>query len=78
MLKTLNMTLVCSPVGFCEEIIALYDETILQFAPKMTKIPNVSISQRFYAIFARFWTDLVNWNVLKGQQGMNMLSSRLF
>ena len=34
--------------------------------------------QRFYAFNCKFLTDFVNWNVEKGQQVKNVLSSRLF
>ena len=32
----------------------------------------------FYAIFVKFSTDFVDWNVEKSQQGTNLLSSSLF
>ena len=44
----------------------------------MTKNPKFSNFQSFYAIFVKFSTDFVNWNVEKSQQGTNLLSSSLF
>ena len=34
--------------------------------------------QSFYAIFVKFSTDFVDWNVEKSQQGTNLLCSSLF
>ena len=34
--------------------------------------------RRDYAIFVKFSTDFVDWNVEKSQQGTNLLSSSLF
>ena len=44
----------------------------------MTKNPKFSKFQSFYAIFVKFSTDFVDWNVEKSQQGTNLLSSSLF
>ena len=44
----------------------------------MTKNPKFSNFQSFYAIFVKFSTDFVDWNVEKSQQGTNLLSSGLF
>ena len=44
----------------------------------MTKNPKFSKFQSFYAIFVKFSTDFVDWNVGKSQQGTNLLSSSLF
>ena len=44
----------------------------------MTKNPKFSNFQSFYAIFVKFSTDFVDWNVEKSQQGTNLLSSSLF
>ena len=44
----------------------------------MTKNPKFSKFQNFYAIFVKFSTDFVDWNVEKSQQGTNLLSSSLF
>ena len=54
------------------------NEQNLKLAPKMTKTPKFSKFQRFYAFYPKFTTDLVDSSVEKCQQGMNMLSSRLF
>ena len=37
----------------------------------MTKNPKFSKFQSFYAIFVKFSTDFVDWNVGKSQQGTN-------
>ena len=44
----------------------------------MTKTLPFSKFQSIYAFFSKFLTDLMDWNVEKGQQGKNVLSSRLF
>ena len=44
----------------------------------MTKNPKFSNFQSFYAIFVKFATDFVDWNVEKSQQGTNSLSSSVF
>ena len=47
----------------------------LKSTPKMTKNQKLSNFQRFYAFFPKVLTDVVDWNVGKGQQGKNVLSS---
>ena len=54
------------------------NEKYIKFKPKMTKNPKFSKFQSFYAIFVKFSTDFVDWNVGKSQQGTNLLSSSLF
>ena len=54
------------------------NEKYIKFKPKMTKNPKFSKFQNFYAIFVKFSTDFVDWNVEKSQQGTNLLSSSLF
>ena len=78
MLKTLNMALSRCPIGFSEEKVAFLYMKKSQLTPKMTKVPNFFIFKRFYAFFSKFSTDFVDWNVYKGHQGTNALSSRLF
>ena len=69
MLKTLNMVLVRCPVGSSEGLIAVFQMKNLKLTPKKAKVQKVSIFQCFYAFFVKFWTDFVNWIVLRGQQG---------
>ena len=45
---------------------------------KWHKTQNFPIFKVFYAIFVKFSTDFVDWNVEKSQQGTNLLSSSLF
>ena len=54
------------------------NEKYIKFDPKMTKNTKFSKFQCFYAIFVKFSTDFVDWNVEKTQQGTNLLSSSLF
>ena len=54
------------------------NEKYIKLKPKMTKNPKFSNFQSFYAIFVKFSTDFVDWNVEKSQQGTNLLSSSLF
>ena len=44
---------------------------------KMTKILKISNFQKFYAFLSKLLTDFGNWNVEKGHQGKNVLSSML-
>ena len=44
----------------------------------MTEFSKISNFRRLYAFFPKFSTDFVDWNVKKGQQRKNVLSSRLF
>ena len=76
-MKTLNMALVCCPVGFSEVIIAVFHMK-KKLTPKVTKIPKFFIFQSSYAFFVKFLTYFVDWNVEKGQQRKSVLSSRLF
>ena len=48
-----------------------------QIGTEIDKNPKVSNVQSFYAAFVKFMTDFVDWNVKKGQQGKNLLSSSL-
>ena len=41
------------------------------------KSDKFSNFNRFYAFFSKFSTDIVNWNVEKGQQGRSVFSSML-
>ena len=38
----------------------------------ITKIQKNYNLQQSYAFFSKFWTDFVDWNVEKGQQGENV------
>ena len=81
MLETVIMVRLLCPVVLCEEKIGVFlFEKYLKSTPKITKNPNFSIFQSFYAILVKLWTDFVDWNVLKGQkgqQGNNCLSNSL-
>ena len=61
-----------------EEFIAFLERKYFKLTPKFTKIPKVSNFKDFLQFFRRFSTDFVGWNVEKGQQKTNVLSSRLF
>ena len=57
------------------------NEKYIKFKPKMTKNPKFSKFQSFYAIFVKFSTEFVDWNVENAQRdrnGRNSLSSMLF
>ena len=78
MMETLNMALIRFPVGFFEEIIAVFKiKKISNSHRKRQKLPNFSIFQSFYKFFVKFLTQSVNWKILKGQQGKSWLSSKL-
>ena len=50
-----------------------------QIETETDKKPKIfQFSKFFYAIFVKFSTDFVDWNVEKSQQGTNLLSSSLF
>ena len=49
-----------------------------QIDTKNDKTPKFSIFQCFYAFFVKLLTNMVNWKVLKGQQGKSWLLSSLF
>ena len=72
MLETLNMALIRCPVGFSEDIIAVFFmKKNHELTPKLTKIPKLSIFQNVYEFFFKFSTDVVDWNVFKGHEGKN-------
>ena len=43
----------------------------------MTKVLKFSNFQRFFALFSKFLTELMDCNVKTGQKGKNVLSIRL-
>ena len=45
---------------------------------KIRQIEKLSNFRSFNAIFVKFSTDFVDWNVEKSQQGTSLLSSSLF
>ena len=49
-----------------------------QIDTETDKKPKYFQFSKIYAFFPKCLTDFVNWNVEKGQQGKNVLSSRLF
>ena len=49
-----------------------------QINTEIDKKPKIFQFSKILCIFSKFLTDFVNWNVEKGQQGKNVLSSRLF
>ena len=73
MLKTLNMAPVYCPVGIPEKINALFQLTKSQIDTANDKYPKVFHFSTVYAFLA----DFVDFNVLKGQQGKDWLSSLL-
>ena len=60
------------PVVFHGEITAMLWIKMSQIDTENDKNLNF---QRFFCIFSKFLTDFVDWNVEKGQQGKNVLSS---
>ena len=61
MLKTVKMARISYPVGFSEEIIAIFkNEKGLKLTPKVTKKPKTFFFSKFYAIFVKFLTDFVD------------------
>ena len=50
-----------------------------QIETENDKNPTIfQISKILCSFFSKFLTDLMDWNVEKGQQGKNVLSTRLF
>ena len=79
MLKRVDKEHVSCPILFYEETIAVFKlNEISQIGTETDKKLRISTFQRFYAVFVKFMTVFVDWNVRKGQQGKNLLSSRLF
>ena len=72
MLKTLNMVVVCCPVGFFEEIIAL---ALLQMKNKYQIDTENDKNPKIFHFSKKFLTDFVDWNVSKGHAGKSWLSS---
>ena len=64
----------CLSISFFD----FFNGKCLNLTPKLTKIPKFSNFQSFYAIVSQFSIDFVDWNVERGHQGKNVLSSRLF
>ena len=77
MLKTLNMALVCRPVGLSEEIIAVFEMKKSQIDTENDKNPISFLFSKVLCNFSKFSTDFVNFNVEKGQQRKKGLSSLL-
>ena len=69
MLKTLNMALVCCPVGFSEEIIAVFPPKKSQFDTKNSKIFHFP---KFLRIFCQIFDRLRGLECFKGstRQGL--------
>ena len=59
------------------EIIAVFMLKKSQIGTEIDKNPKFSNVQSFYAVFVKFMTDFVDWNVKKGQPGKSLLSSSL-
>ena len=65
----LNMALIRCPVGFSEEVIAVFNWKKSRIDTENDKNPKIfQFSQSVYAFFPKFLTDFVDWNVEKGQQ----------
>ena len=78
MLKTLKVALICCPLGFSEEMSAVFQMKQAQIDSENDKNPKIFQFAKISCIFPKFLTDFVDWNVEKGQQGKNVLSTRLF
>ena len=78
MLKMVIKVRICCRVVFFEEIIAVFKLKTSQIGTEIyKKNTKTSNFQCFYAVFVKFMKDFVDWNVKKGQQGNNLLSSSL-
>ena len=66
--EMLNMALIRRPVGFSEEIIAVFKMKNLKLTPKMTKIPKFSIFKVFthFSIFRQNFDRLRVLECFKG------------
>ena len=74
MLKMLNMALISCPVGFSEEIIAVFQMQKSQIDTENEKKPKdfMQISN-ILCIFVKVPTDFVDRKVLRGQRGNGWL-----
>ena len=77
-LKKVNKERTCSPVGFSDGLISVFQVKISQSTTDYDKIHQIFQVSKFLCIFFKFLTDFVDWNNEKSQQGKNVLSSRLF
>ena len=68
MLKTINMVQICCPEFFFEVIMAVLKQKILNGPWKWHKTQSFPIFKVFKRFFVKFLTDVVDWNVKKGQQ----------
>ena len=67
----------CSPVGFSDGLISVFQVKISQITIDYDKLPQLFQVSKFLYIFFKFLTDFVDWKFEKGQQGKKVLSSRL-
>ena len=67
MLKTLNMVLVRCPVGFSEEMMAVFQKKKFQIDTGNDKKLKIFQFSKFLCIFVRVSRDFLDWNVLQGQ-----------
>ena len=77
-LKKVNKERMCSPVGFSDGLISVFQVKISQIPTDYDKIPQLFQVSKFLCIFFKFLTDFVDWKFGKGQQGKKVLSSGLF
>ena len=64
----------CYLVDFSEKIIAVFEVKMSQIDTGNDKNPKLPVLKDFMH-FSKFSTDFVSWNVEKGPQGKNVLSS---
>ena len=71
MLKTHNMAQIGCPLGFSGKITAVYQLKKSQSDTENDKNSKFFVFHTFYALFVKFLTNFVKWNVEKRQQGTN-------
>ena len=76
--ERVNKERMCCPVGFYEEFIAVLLVKVSQIDTENDKSPKIFQFSKCLCIFSKFLTDIVDWNVKKGQHRKHVLSSRLF
>ena len=62
---------------FRKDNLYFLNEKGLKLTPKMTKNPELTFFRNFYAIFVKFLTVSVDWNVENVHQGSSLLSCSL-
>ena len=77
-LNKVNKERMCSPVGFSDALFSVFWVKVSQINTEYDKNPQTFQFSKNLCILFKFVTDFVNLNVENGQEGKNVLSSRLF